>query len=103
MGRYVRYRMGDTVDDSKWRAWRMGYRMFWSLSIALSEVHVCLFRETWWLYITNLCVTKNLGTLTVPVISRRDECDLVVLREAGFQRVKCDLTLERHAVGSWED
>lgn len=72
----------------------MGYRMFWNLSIALSsEKHggglyqICVYTKIW----------------GHPVISRRDECDHVfygILREAGFQRVKCDLTLERCAVGS---
>lgn len=47
----------------------MGYRMFWNLSIALL---------TWLLHISNLYVKKDLGTLTVLVLSRRDECDLIV-------------------------
>lgn len=60
---------------------RMGSRMFWLLSSALSELHVYLWNYiSLVVYIRFVCKQRpiDLGTLTVPVISRRENYDLVV-------------------------
>lgn len=105
MGSCKRYLVGDIVDGSKWRTWRT-WRT-WRMAIGCSGICPLFFlqRNMVVVYIKFVYKQRSGDTLSSPkgmneITYFRDGHG--ILREAGFRRVKCDLTLERRAVGSWE-